>query len=99
MSGWRAVEVYGTFIKLTGELELLGAERLSDSVNRFGAFLHFRNARAEPLSANYPVLSRLEPQVTIANPAVILICPLDDVRDAAAAMWRENVAYAAEIQP
>jgi len=97
MSGWRAVEVYGTFIKLTGELELVGAERLSDSVNRFGAFLHFRNARAEPLSVNYPVLSRLEPKVTIAKPSVILICPLDDDRDGSAAMWRETVAYAAAI--
>jgi len=84
MSGWRGVEVYGTFIKLTGELELVGVERLSDSINRFGAFLQFRNARAEPLSVNYPVLSRMEPVVTIAKPG-------------SAAMWRETVPHAASI--
>ena len=57
VSGWREVEIYGTFIRLTGELEVIGAERLSDSINRFGAFLQVRNSRAEPLSTNYPVLS------------------------------------------
>ena len=36
MSGWHGVEVYGTFIKVTGELEIVGVDRLSDSVNRFG---------------------------------------------------------------
>jgi len=97
MSGWRGVEVYGTFIKLTGELELVGVERLSDSINRFGAFLQFRNARAEPLSVNYPVLSRMEPVVTIAKPSVILVCPLDEDRDGSAAMWRETVPHAASI--
>ena len=61
VSGWREVEIYGTFIRLTGELEVIGAERLSDSINRFGAFLQVRNSRAEPLSTNYPVLSRLSP--------------------------------------
>jgi hypothetical protein len=49
VSGWREVEIYGTFIRLTGELEVIGAERLSDSINRFGAFLQVRNSRAEPL--------------------------------------------------
>ena len=32
MSGWHGVEVYGTFIKVTGELEIVGVDRLSDSV-------------------------------------------------------------------
>ncbi len=97
MSGWREVEVYGTFIRLTGELEVIGAERLSDSINRFGAFLQVRNSRAEPLSTNYPVLSRLEPRVTIAKSGVILVCPLEDVPDGNSAMWRETVPYAASI--
>ena len=97
MSGWREVEIYGTFIRLTGELEVLGAERLSDSINRFGAFLQVRNSRAEPLSTNYPVLSRLEPRVTIAKAGVILVSPLEEVPDGNSAMWRETVAYAASI--
>jgi hypothetical protein len=81
VSGWREVEIYGTFIRLTGELEVIGAERLSDSINRFGAYLQVRNSRAEPLSTNYPVLSRLEPRVTIAKAGVILVSPLEEVPD------------------
>ncbi len=97
VSGWREVEIYGTFIRLTGELEVIGAERLSDSINRFGAFLQVRNSRAEPLSTNYPVLSRLEPRVTIAKSGVILVSPLEEVPDGNSAMWRETVPYAASI--
>jgi len=97
VSGWREVEIYGTFIRLTGELEVIGAERLSDSINRFGAFLQVRNSRAEPLSTNYPVLSRLEPRVTIAKAGVILVCPVEDATDGNSAMWRETVSYAASI--
>jgi hypothetical protein len=95
MSGWREIEVYGTFIKVTGDLEVYGAERLSDSINRYGGFLELRNSRAEPLSVNYPVLSRLEPRVTIAKGAVILVCPLADSGESNAAMWRETIAHSA----
>jgi hypothetical protein len=95
MGEWREIEVYGTFIKVTGDLEVYGSERLSDSVNRYGAFMDLRNSRAEPLSVNYPVLSRLEPRVTIAKTAVILVCPLDDGAESNAAMWRETESRSA----
>ena len=95
MSGWRRVEIYGTFVRVTGEVELGGAERFSDTVNRVGAFLHVRSARSEPLSVNYPVLSRAEPLVAVSKAAVILVCPLDDGREGNPAMWRETVPYAA----
>jgi hypothetical protein len=97
VSGWREVEIYGTFIRLTGELEVIGAERLSDSINRFGAFIQVRNSRAEPLSTNYPVLSRLEPRTTIAKTAVILLCPVEENSEGNSAMWREKVAQPAAI--
>jgi hypothetical protein len=97
MSGWRGVEIYGSFIKVSGVLELVGAERVSDSINRFGDFIHLREARAEPLSVNYPVLSRTEPRVTIAKSSIILICPLDEGYDGTRAMWRETVARAVSI--
>ena len=70
MSGWRGVEVYGTFIKVTGELEIVGVDRLSDSINRFGAFVTMRNCRSEPVSVNYPVLSRLDPTMTVAKAGI-----------------------------
>ena len=95
MSGWREVEVYGTFIKVTGEIELVGSERLSDTINRYGAFLKVRNARSEPLSVNYPVLSRVEPRVTVAKAAVILVSPVEEDREGNSAMWRETVSHPA----
>jgi len=97
VNGWRGVEIYGAFIKLTGELEVIGTERLSDSINRIGGFLHVRNTRSEPLSVNYPVLSRLEERVTIAKAAVILVCPLEESAGGNSAMWRETVPFAASI--
>jgi hypothetical protein len=77
VSTWTEVEVYATFMKLTGEVEVSGTERLSDVVNHAGRYLSLRNTRSEPLSVNYPVLSRVEPRTTIAKSAVILLCPLD----------------------
>lgn len=98
MSGWREIEVYGAFMKVSGALEVIGAERLSDGINRFGNFLHLRSTRTEPLSANYPVLSRLEDRATIAKSGIILICPVEDsTAEGNAAMWRERVPHAASI--
>ena len=97
MGGWRRVEIYGTFIKLTGELEVVGAERLSDSINRFGDFLQVRDAGSEPLTVNYPMLSRREARMTIAKAAVVLVCPLEEGGEGNPTMWRETLPYAAAI--
>jgi len=78
-SRWTEVEVYATYMKLTGEVEVPDLQRLSDVVNGGGRYLALRDTRAEPLSVNYPVLSRVEPRTTIAKSAVILICPLEEV--------------------
>lgn len=97
MSDWRTLEIYATFIKVTGDLEIVRPDRLIDTVNRFGDYLQLRNARAEPLSVNYPILSRSEARLTVAKAAVGLICPLDDAGDGNPAMWREKVAQPASI--
>jgi hypothetical protein len=77
-SRWTEVEVYATYMKLTGEVEVPDSHRLSDVVNGGERYLTLRDTRAEPLSVNYPVLSRVEPRTTIAKSAVILLCPLDE---------------------
>jgi hypothetical protein len=77
-SRWTEVEVYATYMKLTGEIEVPGSQRLSDVVNGGERYLSLRDTRAEPLSVNYPVLSRVEPQTAIAKSAVILLCPLEE---------------------
>jgi hypothetical protein len=97
MSDWRTLEIYSTFLKITGELEIVRPDRVSDAVNRFGDYLQLRGGRAEPMSLNYPILSRSEPQVTVTKATMVLICPLDDAADGNPAMWREKVATAAVI--
>jgi hypothetical protein len=97
MSDWRTLEIYATFIQVTGQLEIVRPDRVSDAVNRFGDFLQLRNGWAEPLSVSYPVLSRTEPLVTVAKAGVVLICPLDDAGDGNPALWREKVAHPASI--
>ena len=77
-SRWTEVEVYATYMKLTGEIEVPGSQRLSDVVNGGERYLSLRDSRAEPLSVNYPVLSRVEPHTAIAKSAVILLCPLEE---------------------
>jgi hypothetical protein len=92
VSDWRTLEIYATFIKVTGELEIVRPDRLIDAVNRFGDYLQLRNGRAEPMSLSYPILSRTEPRMTVAKSAASLVCPLDDGGDGNPAMWREKVA-------
>ncbi|MHB8717648.1 MAG: hypothetical protein ACYDAC_01985 [Candidatus Dormibacteria bacterium] len=97
MTDWRTLEIYSSFLRVTGELEIVRPDRLVDAVNRFGDYLHLRNARAEPLSQSFPVLSRPEPTSTVAKGAVVLLCPLDDDGDGNPAMWREKVVQPAAI--
>ncbi len=97
MSHWRTLEIYAIFLRVTGDLDIVRPDRVSDAVNRFGDYLHLRDGRAEPLSASYPILSRTEPVVTVAKAAVVLICPLDDAGDGNPALWREKIAQPASI--
>lgn len=97
MSERRTVEIYSTFIQITGDLEIVRPDRVSDAVNRFGEYLHLRDGRAEPLSLSYPILSRSEPEMTVAKSAVVVLCPLEDGSDGNPALWREKVRRAAII--
>ena len=97
MSDWRAIEVYATFMKVTGEIEVIQPDRLTDAVNRFGNYLTLRNARTEPLTVNFPVLSRDEAQATVRKSAVVLICPDDAGSPGNRAMWRHKDPHAVAI--
>ena len=96
-SDWLGVEVYATFMKLVAEIEIAGGERLSDSINRARTFIQLRNASAEPLSSNYPVISRKDPETTVAKSTVIMISPRDDNPKTHASMWREKQVQTAAI--
>ena len=97
MSDWRTLEIYSSFVRVTGELEIVRPDRLIDSVNRFGDYLQLRNARSEPLSQSFPVLSRPETASTVAKAAIVLVCPMDDDGDGNPAMWREKLTQPAAI--
>jgi hypothetical protein len=97
VSDWRGVEVYATFMRITGELEVVRPDRLSDSVNRFGDYIHLRNARSQPLSVDVPVLSRVEAALTLRKSAVILICPTEYTEESNRSMWRAKEPQAAAI--
>jgi hypothetical protein len=99
MTYWRPVEVYASFMRVTGEIEVVPPHRLTDVVNRVGDYLELRGAVAEPLSVNYPVLSKREPRTTIAKQSVILVCPKEQVGEVVGnrAMWREKVPQPAAI--
>src|SRR5258708_30792449 len=99
MTYWRPIEVYATFMKVVGEIEVAPPHRLTDVVNRVGDYLELRNAVAEPLSVNYPVLSKREAKTTIAKQSVILVCPKEQVGEVVGnrAMWREKVPQPAAI--
>ena len=99
MTYWRPVEVFATFMKVVGEIEVEPPHRLTDVVNRVGDYLELRAAVAEPLSVNYPVLSKREERTVIAKQSVILISPREQVGDVVGnpAMWREKESRAAAI--
>ena len=97
MNDWRTIEIYSTFLRITGDFEIVRPDRVSDAINRFGDHLTLRDARAEPMSTRYPILSRGEPRVTVAKAAGVLICPTDDGADGNPALWREKVVTQASI--
>jgi hypothetical protein len=99
MTYWRPVEVYATFMKVVGEVAVEPPHRLTDVVNSVGEYLELRDAVAEPLSVNYPVLSKREPKTTIAKQSVIMVCPREQVGDVVGnpAMWREKDVVPAAI--
>ena len=76
MSGqWHPVEVYSTFLRIRGYLEVYPGQRLTDEVNRLQNYLELRNTITEPLLASYPVVSPQETNTTIAKSAIVMVVP------------------------
>jgi hypothetical protein len=95
VSVYRAVEVYGAFMRISGEIEVLPPQRLTDVVNHLGDYLELRAACTEPLSVNHPVLSKRSEHATVAKSSIVLLCPrdplvLDDDQRGFAGLRREK---------
>ena len=97
MSDWKRIELYATFIKVTGEVEVIPPERLIDSVNRYGDYMELRNAVTEPLGINNPVLARRDEKSAVAKASVTLALPLQPTVESNKAMWREKVPQTVSI--
>lgn len=98
MADLTTIEAFGTYVKVTGQLEVLPSDRLSDTVNRFGAYLTLRNALTEPITSGYPVLSRSEPKTMVRKTAIELVCPGDHSDTTGNQfLWRQKSAHTVAI--
>ncbi|MHB8507517.1 MAG: hypothetical protein ACYDGR_02565 [Candidatus Dormibacteria bacterium] len=93
MSEWQRVEIYSTFLRIRGEIEILPGRRLSDEVNRLDAHLQMRNTVTDPLLSSYPVVSPTESNTTITKSSVVLIVPEGEIAEGNRTLWREKVRH------
>jgi hypothetical protein len=96
---WRPVEIWATFVRVTGLLAVVSPQRLTDAVNQVGDWIEVRDAVTEPLVLSHPVLQRREEVAAVAKATVALVCPVGGTAEAAAnpALWREKSAQAVSI--
>ena len=85
-------------MRVTGLLEVVPPQRLSDAINRVGDWIEVREAVTEPLVLSHPVLSRREGRAAVAKSSVALICPVGGTEASAnPAMWREKTPWPVSI--
>ena len=85
-------------MRVTGLLEVVSPQRLTDAVNRVGDWIEVRDAVTEPLVLSHPVLSRREGLAAVAKSSVALVCPVGSPEAAAnPALWREKTAQPVSI--
>jgi hypothetical protein len=98
MSRWRRVEIYTTFLKLTGEIAGPADERLTDLVAGPGPVLELRDAAVEPVSEHH-VLTRGVERLSVVKAAISLVSPSDQVGETARhrEAWREKARVAVQL--
>jgi hypothetical protein len=83
MSEWRWVEIYTTFLKITGELEGAADRRLTDLVAGPDPMLDLRAAAVEAVTDHQHRLGADAQRLTVVKAAISLVCPRDQVGEAA----------------
>ena len=78
MENWERVELFSSFLRLTGDIEVVPPLRLSDVVNRMTAYLEIRNLMLEPLASTYPVISTVEASAMLSKRSVLMMAPVGD---------------------
>jgi len=87
------VEVYSTFLRIRGEMQIQPPLRLSDEVNRLLDYLQLQNTTTEPLLSSYPVVSAQETNTTIAKRSVVMITTETGPPQVNPMMWKEKIRH------
>ncbi|HUY56950.1 MAG TPA: hypothetical protein VMV12_03895 [Candidatus Micrarchaeaceae archaeon] len=78
MENWERVEMFSSFLKLSGDIEVVPPLRLTDVVNRMTEFLEIDHLTLEPLASTYPVISTVEDSAMVAKRALLMVVPIGD---------------------
>ena len=87
------IEVYSTFLRIRGDMQIQPPLRLSDEVNRLLDYLQLQNTTTEPLLSSYPVVSAQESNTTIAKHAVVMITAETGPPQHNPMMWKEKIRH------
>jgi hypothetical protein len=78
VENWERVELFSSFLKLSGDIEVVPPLRLTDVVNRMTDFLEFQHLTLEPLASTYPVISTVEDFAMVAKRALLMVVPIGE---------------------
>jgi hypothetical protein len=92
MSNRRKVEIYTSFLRLSGELEGPAQERLTDLVSVPGPCLELHDAAVEPVTEHHLRLGQGVQRLSVVKASISLVCPRDVVEEATRHQeaWREK---------
>ncbi len=78
VDNWERVELFSSFLKLSGDVHVVPPLRLSDVVNRMTDFLEVRQLTLEPLASTYPVISTVEDSAMVVKHSLLMVAPIGD---------------------
>lgn len=78
VENWERIELFSSFLKLTGDIEVVPPLRLTDVVNRMTEYLEVRQLTLEPLASTYPVISTVEEAAMVSKRSILIIAPVGD---------------------
>jgi hypothetical protein len=75
VENWERIELFSSFLKLTGEIEVVPPLRLTDVVNRMTEYLEVRQLTLDPLASTYPVISTVEESAMVSKRSILIVAP------------------------
>jgi hypothetical protein len=78
VENWERVEIFSSFLKLSGDIEVVPPLRLTDVVNRMTEYLEIHHLTLEPLASTYPVISTVEDAAMVAKHSLLMVVPISE---------------------